>query len=508
MLSNFFKAILLTFLVPLATTSFAQESLDEMEDAPKEFSNFQQEVFDNLGLIFEKNSNELSAIQEKLSENLDIIFDERSQELTSIQEEVFQNLDNIFETNSKELSVVQSELNNLSEQISEIRLELSENKASIVKDAIEASENIVASGIKKSAGSVLFRLDAIEEEIRNLTGIIEELQFYTKNIALDATNRIGDIEFRLTELEGGDLSLLGNSRIIGGNKETSNANAELAITEKSSYDTALELLNDDKFDLAINEFDKLINAFPNGPLTVAAHYSKGDAFFGMNSWVQAIDSYLESFKLEPTGKYAENAIKSSYDASLELLDQNEYQLALLKFDSLINISSDKNLLGSLYYSKGDAYTGIKNWKLALKNYLRSYELDPSGKSAAKALKASYQTALMSLNKNNFELAIIQFDSLIDVIPNGPLLTAAHYSKGDAFRELEDWKSAGKSYLESFRLEPEGKHAAKALMNVGMSLGKMQKINEACNILSKVEIRFPRNQIVEEAQYEMQILGCS
>jgi TolA-binding protein/Skp family chaperone for outer membrane proteins len=508
MLSNFFKAILLTFLVPLATTSYAQESLDEMEDAPKEFSNFQQEVFDNLGLIFEKNSNELSAIQEKLSENLDIIFDERSQELTSIQEEVFQNLDNIFETNSKELSVVQSELNNLSEQISEIRLELSENKASIVKDAIEASENIVASGIKKSAGSVLFRLDAIEEEIRNLTGIIEELQFYTKNIALDATNRIGDIEFRLTELEGGDLSLLGNSRIIGGNKETSNANAELAITEKSSYDTALELLNDDKFELAIIEFDKLINAFPNGPLTVAAHYSKGDAFFGMNSWVKAIDSYLESFKLEPTSKYAENAIKSSYDASLELLDQNEYQLALLKFDSLINISSDKNLLGSLYYSKGDVYTGIKNWKLALKNYLKSYELDSSGNSAAKALKASYQTALMSLNENNFELAIIQFDSLIDVIPNGPLLTAAHYSKGDAFRELEDWKSAGKSYLESFRLEPEGKHAAKALMNVGMSLGKMQKINEACNILSKVEIRFPRNQIVEEAQYEMQILGCS
>ena len=508
MLSNFFKAILLTFLVPLATTSYAQESLDEMEDAPKEFSNFQQEVFDNLGLIFEKNSNELSAIQEKLSENLDIIFDERSQELTSIQEEVFQNLDNIFETNSKELSVVQSELNNLSEQISEIRLELSENKASIVKDAIEASENIVASGIKKSAGSVLFRLDAIEEEIRNLTGIIEELQFYTKNIALDATNRIGDIEFRLTELEGGDLSLLGNSRIIGGSKETSNANAELAITEKSSYDNALELLNEDRFELAIIEFDKLINAFPNGPLTVAAHYSKGDAFFGMNSWMQAIDSYLESFKLEPSGKYAENAIKSSYDASLELLDQNEYQLALLKFDSLINISSDKNLLSSLYYSKGDAFTGIKNWKSALKNYLKSYELNPSGKSAANALKASYQTALMSLNENNFELAIIQFDSLIDVIPNGPLLTAAHYSKGDAFSELEDWKSAGKSYLESFRLEPNGKYAAKALMNVGMSLGKMQKINEACNILSRVETRFPRNQIVEEAQYEMQILGCS
>jgi len=508
MLKNFFKALLIMFLTSFAIISYAQETVVESDDEPKEFGNFQQDVFDSLELIFKKNSEELNTIQQKLSDNLEIIFEERSQDLANIQEEVFINLDNIFETNSKELANVQSDLNNLNEQISAIRLELSEIKDSTIEDAIDAAKNVVASGIKESAGSVLFRLDVIEEEMRNLTGIIEELQFYTKNIALDATNRIGDIEFRLTELEGGDLSLLGNSRIIGGSKETSNANAELAITEKSSYDNALELLNEDRFELAIIEFDKLINAFPNGPLTVAAHYSKGDAFFGMNSWMQAIDSYLESFKLEPSGKYAENAIKSSYDASLELLDQNEYQLALLKFDSLINISSDKNLLSSLYYSKGDAFTGIKNWKSALKNYLKSYELDPSGKSAAKALKASYQTALMSLNENNFELAIIQFDSLIDVIPNGPLLTAAHYSKGDAFSELEDWKSAGKSYLESFRLEPNGKYAAKALMNVGMSLGKMQKINEACNILSRVETRFPRNQIVEEAQYEMQILGCS
>ena len=508
MLNNFFKALLLTFLAPLATISYAQDTLDETKDVPKEFSNFQQEVIDNLGVIFEKNSDELTAIQEKLSENLDIIFDNRSQELTNVQDEVFQNLENIFETNSKELSTVQSELNNLSEQISEIRLELVENKASIVKEAIEASENVVASGIKKSAGSVLYRLDAIEEEMRNLTGIIEELQFYTKNIAFDATNRIGDLEFRITELEGGDLSLLGNSRVIGGSVKTSNTNAELAITEKSNYDNALKLLNENNYELALLEFDKLIKAFPNGPLTVAAHYSKGDAFIGLTAWDQGVNSYLESFSLEPNGKYAQKALKSSYDASLELLKQNDFQVALIQFDKLIDITSDDTFLAGVYYSRGDAFTGMQDWKSALRSYLKSYELESDGNYAAKALKASYQTALMPLNENNFELAIIQFDSLINVIPSGPLLTAAHYSKGDAFSELEEWKAAGKSYLESFKLEPDGKYAAKALMNVGISLGKMQKINEACNILNRVEARFPRNQIVEEAQYEMQILGCS
>jgi TolA-binding protein len=119
----------------------------------------------------------------------------------------------------------------------------------------------------------------------------------------------------------------------------------------------------------------------------------------------------------------------------------------------------------------------------------------------------YETALDSINDNNFELAIINLNELIEKFPMGEFITSAHLLKGDAYSELEDWKSASKSYLESFQLNPNGTHAAKALMNVGIGLGKMQKINEACNILSRVEVRFPRNQIVEEAQYEMQILGC-
>jgi TolA-binding protein len=508
MLGNFLKAILISFLVQVATISYAQESLDETEDVSKEFSNFQQQVFDNLGRIFEKNSNELKASQDKLSENINIIFEDRSQELRSIQDEVFLNLDNIFETNSKEIATVQSEVDNLSSQIAEVRLELSKNKDSIIKDAIKASENIVASGTKKSAGSVLFRLDAIEEEMRNLTGIIEELQFYTKNIALDATNRVGDLEFRITELEGGDASSLGNSRVIGGSVKTSNTNAELAITEKSNYDTALKLLNENNYELALLEFDKLINAFPNGPLTVAAHYSKGNAFIGLAMWDQGIDSYLNSFSLEPNGKYAQKALKSSYDASLQLLKQNNFQGALLQFDKLIDISSDDIFLAGVYYSKGNAFTGMQDWKSALKSYLKSYELEVDGKYSAKALKASYQTALMPLNENNFELAIVQLNSLISVFPNGPLLTAAHFSIGEAHSRLEDWQSAGKSYLKSYKLQKNGKYSAKALINVGISLGKMGKLNEACIMLSSIERQFPKNQIIEEAQYEMQILGCS
>ena len=198
----------------------------------------------------------------------------------------------------------------------------------------------------------------------------------------------------------------------------------------------------------------------------------------------------------------------NYEEGMQLLFRNEFSLAVSKFNKFIKTSSNIPLLAKAHYFNGDAYTGMGKSELALNSYLKSFELEPDGKHATKALQSSYQTALNSLNENDFKLAIIQFDKLINAIPDGPLLAAAHYSKGDAFNEMEKWKAAGKSYLESFKLEPDGKYAAKALMNVGISLGKMQKINEACNILSKVEIRFPNNPIVEEAQNEMQLFGCS
>ena len=46
------------------------------------------------------------------------------------------------------------------------------------------------------------------------------------------------------------------------------------------------------------------------------------------------------------------------------------------------------------------------------------------------------------------------------------------------------------------------------MNVGISLGKMQEINDACIILSRVEQRFPESEVLKEAKYEMQLFGCS
>ena len=67
-----------------------------------------------------------------------------------------------------------------------------------------------------AGGSVLERVGAIERELQRLTAQTEQLEYRVNRIVSDGTNRIGDLEFRLVELEGGDIGALGETTTLGG----------------------------------------------------------------------------------------------------------------------------------------------------------------------------------------------------------------------------------------------------------------------------------------------------
>ena len=60
-----------------------------------------------------------------------------------------------------------------------------------------------------AAETMLGRVDSVEQVLRYLTSKTEELEHRINQIVVDGTNRIGDLEFRLVDLEGGDVSQLG-----------------------------------------------------------------------------------------------------------------------------------------------------------------------------------------------------------------------------------------------------------------------------------------------------------
>ncbi|NOD62588.1 MULTISPECIES: tol-pal system protein YbgF [unclassified Ruegeria] len=170
-----------------------------------------------------------------------------------------------------------------------------------------------------SGSSVLERVDAIEAELQRLTRQTEQLNQRVQNIVTDGTNRIGDLEFRLVELEGGDLSALEETSTLGGDtvSETGSANVttppatdqtELAVGERADFDTASQALTDGDFQTAATMFAQFEANYPGSPLAPEANLKRGHALEGLGDTREAARAFLASFTGDSEGAFAPEAL--------------------------------------------------------------------------------------------------------------------------------------------------------------------------------------------------------
>ena len=175
--------------------------------------------------------------------------------------------------------------------------------------------------VNLSGTTALERIDAMEAELRRLTGETEELEFRVNRVVADGTNRIGDLEFRLCELEGGcDIGSLGETPTLGGGSGAAapahapapapaqSAGPEMAVAEQADFDRAKEALDSGSFRRAADLFQTYIQTYTGGALTGEAHFLRGEALSGLGDAEGAARAYLESFSGSPDGERAPEAL--------------------------------------------------------------------------------------------------------------------------------------------------------------------------------------------------------
>lgn len=183
-------------------------------------------------------------------------------------------------------------------------------------------------GVQLSGTNIPGRVDSLEAEVARLTARTEELQNRIDQVVADGTNRIGDLEFRLVELEGGDISQLGETTTLGGGDLPQvaslpapvEAEPQLAMGEQADYDRALDALDSGDYERAVELFRTFTDTYPGGPLTGEAHYLRGTALSELNLTSRAARAYLESFSGTPDGPRAPDALLQ-LGISLENLGQ-------------------------------------------------------------------------------------------------------------------------------------------------------------------------------------------
>ncbi len=192
--------------------------------------------------------------------------------------------------------------------------------------------------------SIPDRVNSIEAELASLTATTEELSNRIDRIVADGTNRIGDLEFRLVELEGGDVSQLGQTTTLGGGEvppvaapalppvtppvADGAAGPELAMGERDDFERAKGALDRGEFELAAAELARFTETYPGSPLTGEAHFWRGEALSALGDQSGAARAYLDSFSGDPQGVMAPDALLQ-LGLALDRLGQRQESCVML-----------------------------------------------------------------------------------------------------------------------------------------------------------------------------------
>jgi tol-pal system protein YbgF len=165
----------------------------------------------------------------------------------------------------------------------------------------------------------LDRLNAIEAALQMLTSKTEELEFRINRITVDGTNRIGDLEFRICELDDAcDISSLGDTPTLGGVDSgaevpvaadpVATEGPQLAVGEQADFDRATAALTAGDNQAAVDILATFLVSYPGSPLTGQVLYLRGQALEGLGQTSDAARSYLDSFSGDPSGPVAADAL--------------------------------------------------------------------------------------------------------------------------------------------------------------------------------------------------------
>jgi tol-pal system protein YbgF len=172
--------------------------------------------------------------------------------------------------------------------------------------------------------NALERVNAMEAELTRLTAASEALTNRVDRVVADGTNRIGDLEFRLCELEANcDIATLGETTTLGGGtlpavtqssapttQDTDNptVGVELAVAERADFERAKAAFDEGSYEAAAEQFQNFTETYQGGPLTGLAHLLRGEALQNIGLTSSAARAFLESYSGTPNGPTSPTAL--------------------------------------------------------------------------------------------------------------------------------------------------------------------------------------------------------
>ena len=201
-------------------------------------------------------------------------------------------------------------------QLEELRGKLLRLQSELRTSAGQPVEQDAATGSVPE--SVLLRLDALEAELRDNIGKIERLESRIQTVLRQGSIQLRDLELRLVELEGGDVSMIDWGMTLGGVPveqtmpsptpvEPEIGSDEPELRERRLFQAAKAAYESGDRAAAEIQFSNFVAEFPESAYSGEAHFYLGESLYLQQQWQQAAKSFLDSYQASISGPLAPKA---------------------------------------------------------------------------------------------------------------------------------------------------------------------------------------------------------
>ena len=166
------------------------------------------------------------------------------------------------------------------------------------------------------------RIEAAQAETRVLRGQLDELQHQATQSQTQQREMYGDVDRRLSALEGNPGATASNVAPAAGGLPVPQGD------DRANYQAAFDLLKDAKYPEAINAFKQYLTTFPNGPLADNAQYWLGEAHYVTKQYSDALRDFRTVIEKYPESRKIPDALLKIGYCNYELKNWGEARSAL------------------------------------------------------------------------------------------------------------------------------------------------------------------------------------
>lgn len=284
---------------------------------------------------------------------------------------------------------------------------------------------------------------------------------------------------------------------------------ERTLFQKVAFYRGAELFTEGNYDLAIETFDRSLEVPLDAHIRARTFFWKGESQFRMNNFIPALGDF-KKFQSSQEAPNTQEYKSINYHLGYTYFKQKEYEMAATEFKRYLQKNSDDiQRINDTYLRVGDGYfisryysnaityykkaidmggpdsdyaffqtaishglTGNETEKIqTLNNFLNGFSRSTYRDDAYYVLGNSY------MKKEENELAIANFDKLIDQYKRSPLVSKSLLKKGLIYYNTdrnEEAIATYKSVVNRFPNSPEAMQAAKDVRQIYVDLNRVDE----------------------------------